>query len=112
MQLEAVEEELFCKEGRQRRSLRFEPAMGSHPGWLARGGGAGRDGSRQPPDQLAALDLQGDTIASWAKTLMADAFFWKDHDLGVQTRMMNDLAPRKAIGCFHLDYSADSSDFK
>jgi len=49
-------------------------------------------------------------IASWAKTLMADALFWKDHDLVVQTRMMNDLAPRKAIGCFRRDRSADASD--
>lgn len=84
--------------------------MGSHPGWHARGGGAGRDGSRQPPDQLAALDLQRDTIASWAKTLLADALFWKDHDLVVQTRTMNGGAPRKAIGCFRRDPSADASD--
>jgi len=61
--------------------------------------------------RVVAGDLQGDTIGSWAKTLMADTFFWTDNDLVVQTRSMYGGAPRKAIACFVLDRSADSSHF-
>ena len=61
--------------------------------------------------RVVAGDLQGDSIASWAKTLMADTFFWTDNDLVVQTRSMYGGAPRKAIACFVLDRSADSSHF-
>ena len=42
---------------------------------------------------------------------MADSFFWTDNDLVVQTRSMYGGAPRKAIACFRLDRSGDSSHF-
>jgi pimeloyl-ACP methyl ester carboxylesterase len=61
--------------------------------------------------RVVAGDLQGDSIGSWTKTLMADSFFWTDNDLVVQTRSMYGGAPRKAIACFRLDRSGDSSHF-
>jgi len=61
--------------------------------------------------RVVAGDLQGDSIGSWAKTLMADSFFWTDNDLVVQTRSMYGGVPRKAIACFRLDRSGDSSHF-
>lgn len=61
--------------------------------------------------RVVAGDLQGDRIASWAKTLMADTFFWTDNDLVVQTRSMYGGVPRNAIACFVLDRSAESSHF-
>ncbi|MEP7302717.1 MAG: hypothetical protein ABI699_14455, partial [Caldimonas sp.] len=38
--------------------------------------------------RVIAGDLQGDSIGSWAKTLLSDAFYWTDNDLVVQTRSM------------------------
>jgi pimeloyl-ACP methyl ester carboxylesterase len=61
--------------------------------------------------RVVAGDLKGDSIGSWAKTLMADSFFWTDNDLVVQTRSMYGGAPRKAIACFVLNRSGDSSHF-
>ncbi len=52
------------------------------------------------PGQLRVVagDLQGDSIMSWAKTLLSDAFFWTDNDLVVQTRSMYGGAPRALAG--------------
>jgi len=61
--------------------------------------------------RVVAGDLQADSIGAWAKTLMADSFFWTDNDLVVQTRSMYGGVPRKAIACFRLDRSGDSSHF-
>ena len=47
-------------------------------------------GERQPiPGDLRVVagDMQGDSIGSWVKTLLADAFYWTDNDLVVQTRL-------------------------
>ena len=38
--------------------------------------------------RVVAGDLQGDSIGSWVKTLLSDAFYWTDNDLVVQTRSM------------------------
>ena len=44
--------------------------------------------------RVVAGDLEGDSIGSWVKTLLADAFYWTDNDLVVQTRSMYGGAPR------------------
>lgn len=52
------------------------------------------------PGQLRAVagDIEGDSVMSWVKTLLADAFYWTDNDLVVQTRSMYGGAPRAASG--------------
>ena len=52
------------------------------------------------PGQLRVVagDIQGDSISSWVKTLLADAFFWTDNDLIVQTRAMYGGTPRAPAG--------------
>ena len=44
--------------------------------------------------RVIAGDLQGDSIGSWVKTLLSDAFYWTDNDLVVQTRSMYGGSPR------------------
>ncbi|MEO6896346.1 MAG: hypothetical protein ABI218_06860, partial [Caldimonas sp.] len=44
--------------------------------------------------RVIAGDLDGDSIGSWVKTLLSDAFYWTDNDLVVQTRSMYGGAPR------------------
>ena len=44
--------------------------------------------------RVIAGDMQGDSIGSWVKTLLSDAFYWTDNDLVVQTRSMYGGAPR------------------
>ncbi|MBV9890520.1 MAG: alpha/beta hydrolase, partial [Rhizobacter sp.] len=44
--------------------------------------------------RVVAGDMEGDSITSWVKTLLADAFYWTDNDLVVQTRSMYGGAPR------------------
>jgi len=46
--------------------------------------------------RVVAGDLEGDSVGSWVKTLMADAFYWTDNDLVVQTRSMYGGMPRGA----------------
>ncbi|MDH5538198.1 MAG: CHAT domain-containing protein, partial [Rhizobacter sp.] len=50
------------------------------------------------PGQLRVVagDLEGDSIGSWIKTLLADAYYWTDNDLVVQTSSMYGGAPRAA----------------
>ena len=75
--------------------------------WLNRGG--------EPiPGQLRVLagDIEGDSVVSWVKTLLADAFYWTDNDLVVQTRSMYGGAPRASSGAtFVLDRGAKVSHF-
>ena len=52
--------------------------------------------------RVVAGDMDGDSVASWVKTLLADAFFWTDNDLAVQTRSMYGGSPRSAA-TFLLD---------
>lgn len=61
--------------------------------------------------RVIAGDLEGDSVASWLKTLMADAFFWTDNDLVVQTRSMYGGAPRAADASFVLDCGGEVNHF-
>jgi tetratricopeptide (TPR) repeat protein len=45
---------------------------------------------------VIAGDGGGDSVKTWLKTLVADAYFWTDNDLVVQTRSMYGGAPRGA----------------
>lgn len=51
------------------------------------------------PGQLRVVagDIEGDSIMSWVKTLLADAFYWTDNDLVVQTRSMYGGRPRAPV---------------
>jgi hypothetical protein len=52
------------------------------------------------PGQLRVVagDIEGDSVMSWVKTLLADAFYWTDNDLVVQTRSMYGGGPRAPMG--------------
>lgn len=54
----------------------------------------GRDETIPGELRVIAGDLQGDSIGSWVKTLLSDAFYWTDNDLVVQTRSMYGGTPR------------------
>jgi CHAT domain-containing protein len=47
-------------------------------------------GNEPIPGELRVIagDMEGDSIGSWVKTLLSDAFYWTDNDLVVQTRSM------------------------
>ena len=75
-------------------------------------------GSDTLPGDLRVIagDMEGDSIGSWVKTLLSDAFYWTDNDLVVQTRSMYGGAPRaaSAVGAgasFLLDRGAKVSHF-
>jgi CHAT domain-containing protein len=75
-------------------------------------------GSETLPGELRVVagDLQGDSVGSWVKTLLSDAFYWTDNDLVVQTRSMYGGAPRAASGAgpgasFLLDRGAKVTHF-
>ena len=75
-------------------------------------------GSDTIPGELRVIagDMEGDSIGSWVKTLLSDAFYWTDNDLVVQTRSMYGGAPRAAtaVGAgasFLLDRGAKVSHF-
>ncbi len=61
--------------------------------------------------RVVAGDIEGDSVTSWLKTLLADAFYWTDNDLVVQTRSMYGGAPRKAGATFVLDQGGKVSHF-
>ncbi|HEY2815736.1 MAG TPA: CHAT domain-containing protein [Casimicrobiaceae bacterium] len=56
-------------------------------------------------------DIEGDSVTSWVKTLLADAFYWDDNDLVVQTRSMYGGAPRAAGATFLFDQGGKVSHF-
>ena len=65
--------------------------------WLHASEGSG--GTPLPGQlRVVAGDIQGDSITSWVKTLLADAFYWTDNDLVVQTRSMYGGTPRSPAG--------------
>jgi len=67
------------------------------------------------PGQLRVVagDMEGDSVASWAKTLLADAFFWTDNDLVVQTRSMYGGTPRgHGAAAFFLHRGGKASHFE
>ncbi|MCB1886982.1 MAG: CHAT domain-containing protein [Rhodocyclaceae bacterium] len=61
---------------------------------------------------VIAGDMAGDSLGSWLKTLMADAFFWTDNDLVVQTRSMYGGTPRADEAQFTLDQGGRVSHFR
>ncbi len=77
------------------------------------------NGASEPiPGELRVVagDLQGDSIGSWVKTLLSDAFYWTDNDLVVQTRSMYGGAPRaptaaESSASFVLDRGGKVSHF-
>ncbi len=67
---------------------------------------------RLPGDlRVVAGDMQGDSVVSWMKTLLSDAFFWTDNDLVVQTRSMYGGTPRKENSLFLLHRGGQVSHF-
>ncbi len=72
--------------------------------------------SRPPaiPGQLRVVagDMEGDSLVSWLKTLLSDAFYWTDNDLVVQTRSMYGGSPRADEGAsFLLDRGGEVNHF-
>ncbi len=65
------------------------------------------------PGQLRVVagDLQGDSVGTWLKTLAADAFYWTDNDIVVQTRSMYGGAPRADGAQFLLDRGGKVTHF-
>jgi CHAT domain-containing protein len=61
--------------------------------------------------RVVAGDLQGDSIGSWLKTLLADSYYWTDNDIVVQTRSMYGGSPRAAGATFLLDQGGKSTHF-
>ncbi len=61
--------------------------------------------------RVVAGDLEGDSLGSWLKTLLADGFYWTDNDIVVQTRSMYGGAPRLGGATFLLDRGAKVSHF-
>jgi len=66
------------------------------------------------PGQLRVVagDIDGDSVTAWVKTLLADAFYWTDNDLVVQTRSMYGGTPRANEGAsFLLDRGGQVTHF-
>jgi pimeloyl-ACP methyl ester carboxylesterase/tetratricopeptide (TPR) repeat protein len=61
--------------------------------------------------RVIAGDMQGDSVVTWIKTLLADAFYWTDNDLIVQTRSMYGGSPRESQSAFILDQGGGVSHF-
>ena len=61
--------------------------------------------------RVVAGDLEGDSVTTWVKTLLSDAFFWTDNDLVVQTRSMYGGSPREKDSTFVLDQGGKVSHF-
>ena len=61
--------------------------------------------------RVVAGDLQGDSVGSWLKTLLADAYYWTDNDIVVQTRSMYGGVPRAGGASFLLDQGGKVTHF-
>jgi hypothetical protein len=66
--------------------------------------------------RVVAGDMEGDSVGSWVKTLLSDAFYWTDNDLVVQTRSMYGGMARAPVATgpaasFMLDRGAKVSHF-
>ena len=61
--------------------------------------------------RVVAGDIEGDSVVSWLKTLVADSFYWTDNDLVVQTRSMYGGVPRDDGATFVLDQGGKVSHF-
>jgi hypothetical protein len=60
---------------------------------------------------VVAGDLEGDSLGSWLKTLLADAYYWTDNDIVVQTRSMYGGTPRSGGASFLLDQGGKVTHF-
>jgi tetratricopeptide (TPR) repeat protein len=61
--------------------------------------------------RVVAGDLQGDSLGGWLKTLLADAYYWTDNDVVVQTRSMYGGSPRVGGALFLLDRGGECTHF-
>ncbi|WP_448107205.1 CHAT domain-containing protein [Pseudomonas azerbaijanoccidentalis] len=61
--------------------------------------------------RVVAGDMEGDSVVSWLKTLLADTYFWTDNDLVVQTSSMYGGAPRARSAIFLLSQGGNVSHF-
>jgi len=61
--------------------------------------------------RVIAGDLEGDSVGSWIKTLLTDAFYWTDNDIVVQTRSMYGGTPRTGGATFLLDRGGKVTHF-
>ena len=62
--------------------------------------------------RVVSGDIQsGGTLISWLKALLADAYFWTDNDIIVQTRSMYGGAPRAGGASFLLDQGPEATHF-
>ena len=61
--------------------------------------------------RVVAGDIEGDSVTSWLKTLLADAFYWTDNDLVVQTRSMYGGTPRRGGATFVYDRGGKVTHF-
>jgi hypothetical protein len=61
--------------------------------------------------RVVAGDLEGDSIGSWLKTLLADAFYWTDNDIVVHTASMYGGSPREGGARFLLDQGGAVTHF-
>lgn len=61
--------------------------------------------------RVVAGDVDGDSLTSWLKTLLSDAFCWTDNDLVVQTRSMYGGTPRSGGASFYLDRGGNVTHF-
>jgi len=62
--------------------------------------------------RVVAGDLEGDSLLTWLKTLLSDAFYWTDNDLVVQTRSMYGGTPRAdGAASFVLDRGGKVTHF-
>ena len=61
--------------------------------------------------RVVAGDIEGDSVTSWLKTLLADAFYWTDNDLVVQTRSMYGGTPREKGATYLLDQGGKVTHF-
>ncbi|MDP2006558.1 MAG: hypothetical protein Q8K45_12850, partial [Rubrivivax sp.] len=61
--------------------------------------------------RVVAGDMEGDSLGSWLKTLLTDAYYWTDNDIVVQTRSMYAGAPREGGASFLLDQGGKTTHF-
>lgn len=65
------------------------------------------------PGQLRVVagDVAADSLGSWVKTLVSDAYYWQDNDFVVQTSSMYGGVPRALDSAFFLDRAGEVSHF-
>ena len=61
--------------------------------------------------RVVAGDVAGESITSWIKTLLSDAFYWTDNDFVVQTSSMYGGTPRRITSSFQLNRGGAVSHF-